>query len=122
MAMPERCTRVQVAITALRSVYGDDIEACDLLVGVLAEEKIPGFAISTTAFHIFLLMASRRLEADRFLTEDFNEATYGRVGFEWVRKTSGLRDVLRRHYPELEAALPKGASAFTPYRTTPAGA
>lgn len=28
-------------------------------------------AISETSFHIFIVMASRRLEADRFFTKDF---------------------------------------------------
>ncbi|CAM9788477.1 unnamed protein product, partial [Sphacelaria rigidula] len=30
---------------ALQEVYGDDVELCDVLVGNLAEDKIPGFAI-----------------------------------------------------------------------------
>jgi Animal haem peroxidase len=63
----------QEACAALREVYGDDVEACDLLIGNLAEKKIPGFAISETSFHIFILMASRRLEADRFLTEHYTK-------------------------------------------------
>lgn len=46
-------------IEALREVYGDDIEKLDLLVGLHAEKKIKGFAISETAFFIFLLVASR---------------------------------------------------------------
>ncbi|CAM9804691.1 unnamed protein product [Hapterophycus canaliculatus] len=56
---------------ALHEVYGDDVELCDVLVGNLAEDKIEGFAISETSFHIFIVMASRRLEADRFFTKDF---------------------------------------------------
>jgi Animal haem peroxidase len=48
---------VQETIGALREVYGDDIEACDLLIGNLAEKKIPGFAISETSFHIFVLLS-----------------------------------------------------------------
>lgn len=47
------------AIKTLRDVYGDDVEELDLLVGLLAEKKIKGFAISETAFIIFLLMATR---------------------------------------------------------------
>ncbi|KAI3951827.1 hypothetical protein MKW92_009225, partial [Papaver armeniacum] len=43
---------------SLREVYGDDIEKLDLLVGLQAEKKIKGFAISETAFFIFLLIAS----------------------------------------------------------------
>lgn len=47
------------AIETLKDVYGDDVEELDLLVGLMAEKKIKGFAISETAFVIFLLMASR---------------------------------------------------------------
>jgi alpha-dioxygenase len=47
------------AIQALEEVYGGDVEELDLLVGLMAEKKITGFAISETAFVIFLLMASR---------------------------------------------------------------
>ena len=46
-------------IQALHDVYGDDVEELDILVGLMAEKKIKGFAISETAFIIFLLMASR---------------------------------------------------------------
>ena len=101
-------------------VYGDDLDKCDLLVGNLAEKKIPGFAISETAFMIFLIMASRRLEADRFYTEHFTEAVYGKVGMQWVNETRGMRDVLARHFPELEKEIPPNTSAFTPYVAMPA--
>jgi alpha-dioxygenase len=46
-------------VDALRQVYGDDVEKLDLLVGLMAERKPTGYAISETAFVIFLLMASR---------------------------------------------------------------
>ena len=104
---------------ALEEVYGVDIEACDLLVGNLAERKIPGFAISETSFLVFLLMASRRLETDRFLTEHFNEEIYGATGFKWVKETTGLRDVLMRHFPDVEKELPPKESAFKPYEKMP---
>lgn len=113
-------TTAQIAVAALREVYGDDIEACDLLVGNLAEKKIPGFAISETAFHIFILMASRRLEADRFLTEHYNADVYTQEGLAWVSKTRGLRDVIARHYPALAQEMPPTASAFNAYTAMPA--
>ncbi len=104
------------AIEALTEVYGaDGIEKIDLLVGNLAEKKIRGFALSETQFLIFLLMASRRLESDRFLNEDFNEETYTTAGFQWVKKVNGLRDLLERHWPELGRHFPnKDISAFKP--------
>ncbi|KAK1317694.1 Alpha-dioxygenase 1 [Acorus calamus] len=74
-------------IKTLHEVYGNNIEKLDLLVGLMAEKKIKGFAISETAFFIFVLMASRRLEADRFFTSNFNEETYTKKGLEWVNTT-----------------------------------
>ncbi|MFS8011250.1 putative hem peroxidase superfamily, hem peroxidase, animal-type [Helianthus anomalus] len=56
----------------------------------MAEKKINGFAISETSFIIFLAMASRRLQADRFFTSDFNEDVYTKKGFEWVNTTKLL--------------------------------
>lgn len=103
-------------VKELKEVYTDGVESLDLLVGMLAEKKIPGFAISETAFHIFILMASRRLEADRFFTQDFNPKVYTKEGFEWVKKTESLKDVLKRHYPNLEV---RGKSAFTPWEHMP---
>ncbi|WOL13036.1 alpha-dioxygenase 1-like [Canna indica] len=67
----------------------------------MAEKKIKGFAISETAFFIFVIMASRRLEADRFFTSYFNEKTYTKRGLKWVNKTESLRDVIERNYPEI---------------------
>lgn len=47
-------------------MYDDDIEKVDLLIGSLAEDPRPtGFAFAETSFQIFIVMASRRLHADR---------------------------------------------------------
>jgi alpha-dioxygenase len=107
-------------VKALTEVYGKDgIEQVDLLVGNLAEKKIKGFAISETSFFIFLLMASRRLEADRFFTTDFNEKTYSRAGFAWVNSVDGIKDVLARHLPHVAQLIPDKASGFSPIDTWP---
>jgi alpha-dioxygenase len=55
----EDLTDDKEAIKTLQEVYGNDVENLDLLVGLMAEKKIKGYAISETAFFIFLLMASR---------------------------------------------------------------
>lgn len=113
----ELCGKENVkAINALKEVYGEDgMEDVDFLVGNLAEKKIRGFAISETQFNIFLLMASRRLEADRFLNEDFNENTYTRAGLAWVHGVRNLRDVLERHFPEMRVHFKdRNKSAFKP--------
>ncbi len=61
----------------------------------------PAFALSETSFIIFLLMASRRLTADPFLNELYNEETYSKIGLKLVKDNNGLFDVLERHYPDL---------------------
>lgn len=55
----EDLTDDKASIAAIREVYGNNVERLDLLVGLLAEKKIKGFAISETAFFIFILMATR---------------------------------------------------------------
>jgi alpha-dioxygenase len=45
-------------IQALDEVYGHVVEELDLLAGLMLERKIKGFAISETAFVVFLLMAT----------------------------------------------------------------
>ncbi|CAM9858665.1 unnamed protein product [Ectocarpus sp. 4 AP-2014] len=100
---------------ALQEVYGDDVELLDVLVGNLAEDKIDGFAISETSFHIFIVMASRRLEADRFFTKDFTPEVYSQEAFDRVTNTEGMRDLLVRHFPDIAKQVPKTQSAFKPW-------
>lgn len=107
------------AIDTLREVYNDDIEQLDLLVGMAAEKKIKGFAISETAFIIFVTMASRRLEADRFFTSDYNEEVYTKKGLEWINTTESLKDVLNRHYPEMTDTWMNSTSAFSVWDASP---
>ncbi|KAK7266171.1 hypothetical protein RIF29_18813 [Crotalaria pallida] len=115
----EDLTDDKEAIQVLEEVYGDDVEELDLLVGQMAEKKIKGFAISETAFVIFLLMASRRLEADRFFTSNFNEETYTKKGLEWVNTTESLKDVIDRHYPEMTHKWMNSSSAFSVWDSSP---
>ncbi|AET05548.1 alpha-dioxygenase 2 [Medicago truncatula] len=104
---------------ALKEVYDDDVEKLDLIVGLHAEKKIKGFAISETAFFIFVIMASRRLEADRFFTTNFNSKTYTNQGFEWVNKTESLKDVIDRHFPEMTKNWMTSSSAFSVWDSMP---
>ncbi|XP_024973694.1 alpha-dioxygenase 1-like [Cynara cardunculus var. scolymus] len=115
----EDLTEDEEAIKTLREVYGDDVEQLDLLVGMSAEKKIKGFAISETAFVIFIIMASRRLEADRFFTSDFNKDVYTKKGLEWVNTTESLKDVLDRHYPEMTDRWMNSRSAFSVWDDKP---
>ncbi|OMP00268.1 hypothetical protein CCACVL1_03413 [Corchorus capsularis] len=117
----EDLTDDKEAIQTLNEVYGDDVEELDLLVGLMDEKKIKGFAISETAFVLFLLMASRRLEADKFFTSNFNEEKYTKKEFEWVNKTESLKDVLDRHYPQITKKWMNSSSAFSVWDSPPNG-
>jgi hypothetical protein len=99
----------------LRRIYGD-VERVDTMVGMYAERKPKGFGFSDTAFRIFILMASRRLESDRFFTRDYRPEVYTREGIDWVESTS-MRTLLVRHFPTLEPALRGVANPFAPWQT-----
>jgi len=101
----------------LRRVYADDIEKVDLMVGMYAEPKPTGFAFSDTAFRVFILMASRRLNSDRFLTDDFTPQVYTQTGLDWIKDNSMLT-VLQRHFPELAASMGTVENAFSPWART----
>jgi hypothetical protein len=90
------------AVARLKSVY-PSVEDLDLLVGNLAEAHRPtGFGFGETLFEVFILNASRRLEADRFFTDDYNEQVYTPEGLEWVDRVT-FKSVLLRNYPRLMA-------------------
>ncbi|XP_057998273.1 alpha-dioxygenase 2-like isoform X2 [Hevea brasiliensis] len=115
----EDLTDDEEVIEALHQVYGNDVEKLDLLVGLHAEKKIKGFAISETAFFIFLLVASRRLEADRFFTTNFNSKTYTQKGLDWLNSTETMKDVIDRHFPEMTKKWMKCSSAFAVWDSEP---
>ncbi|KAK7391833.1 hypothetical protein VNO78_20256 [Psophocarpus tetragonolobus] len=64
-------------------------------------------------------MASRRLEADRFFTSNYNEETYTKTGLAWVNSTETLKDVLDRHYSGLTAKWMNYESAFSVWDSAP---
>jgi hypothetical protein len=98
----------------LRSVYGD-VDAVDLMVGLYAEPCPTGFGFSDTAFRVFILMASRRLNSDRFFTTDYRPEVYTPAGLQWVAE-NGMRSVLLRHFPQLAPALEGVPNPFAPWR------
>jgi len=98
----------------LADVYGD-IEKVDSLVGCHSEPVIPGFGFSETAFRIFIVMASRRLKSDRFIAGQWNKETYTKEGLKWVQDST-MKDVLVRHFPELEGTLKKSKNVFAPWQ------
>lgn len=98
----------------INEIYNGDVDAVDLQIGMQAEQPPKGFGFSDTAFRIFILMASRRLKSDRFFTKDFTPETYTQVGFDWVNHNT-MKDVLLRHYPELEPAIGDVERVFAPW-------
>ncbi len=112
----EELTDNPVWAEELRQIYGD-IERVDLMIGLYAEPKPPGFGFSDTAFRIFILMASRRLRSDRFFTTDFTPAMYTEAGMAWVHANS-MRTVLLRHFPALEPSLRSVTNPFAPWPRT----
>jgi hypothetical protein len=111
----EELTDEYDALKALKQVY-DSIDDVDLLVGNLAEMRRPtGFGFGETLFEIFILNASRRLQADRFFTDFYREEVYTAEGLQWVDDAS-LKEVLLRHYPQLRATgLANVENAFEPW-------
>jgi hypothetical protein len=98
-------------VEELRSVYEDDLESVDLIAGMFAEDRPEGFAFSDTAFRIFILMASRRLNSDRFFTTHFNDDVYTPEGMKWIDDNT-MGSVLIRHCPELEPYVGHLDNAF----------
>ncbi|MBI3550328.1 MAG: peroxidase [Elusimicrobia bacterium] len=88
----------------MRDLYKGDVDKVDTIVGLFAEPPPQGFGFSDTAFRIFILMASRRLKSDRFLSVDYRPEIYTREGIDWVENNS-MRSVLLRHHPELSTSL-----------------
>ena len=105
-------------VATLAEVYGDNVENLDLLIGTLAETQRPtNFGFGETMFQIFILNASRRLQADRFYTDDYRPEVYTEEGMQWVDDAS-LKTVILRHLPELAATgLGNVSNAFEPWDT-----
>ncbi|GAA2278321.1 hypothetical protein GCM10010145_59290 [Streptomyces ruber] len=102
-------------VDRLKEVYRS-VDEVDTMVGLFAENPPRGFGFSDTAFRVFVLMASRRLQSDRFLTVDYRPEVYTPLGLDWVRE-GGMTSVVLRHCPELAGLLPRHTSAFAPWRT-----
>lgn len=107
----------------LSAVYGsgpDGVDNLDLLIGTLAEGHRPtGFGFGETMFQIFILNASRRLQADRFYTDSYTDEVYTSEGLRWIDR-SDLKTVLLRQYPELAATgLANIKNAFEPWDEEP---
>ena len=108
-------------VRMLKEVYGDqsgDVESLDLMIGTLSEGHRPThFGFGETMFQIFIMNATRRLQADRFYTDNYNAETYTREGLDWI-DTATFKTVLLRNYPELgQTGLANVSNAFEPWDT-----
>jgi len=119
----ENKAKMAVVIPKFEKVYGkdqngkDNVDMIDLMVGTLAEEIRPtNFGFGETMFQIFILMASRRLMADKFFSTHFDRRTYTPKGIEWVAKEGFLDKVLGRHMPELKPKFEGLETAFEPWK------
>jgi hypothetical protein len=101
-------------VRLLKDIY-KDIDLVDTVVGLFGETPPAGFGFSDTAFRIFILMASRRLQSDRFLNIDFRSEIYSPLGMDWVAN-NGMKSIIQRHCPELAPLFPQNGSAFAPWR------
>ena len=89
------------------------------MVGLYAEPKPKGFGFSDTAFRVFILMASRRLEADRFFTDDYRPEVYTQTGIDWV-ESNDMRTVLLRHFPRARAVARRRGQSVRAVEARPA--
>jgi Animal haem peroxidase/Catalase len=110
----EELSTDQGTVRKMREIYSS-IDKVDTMIGLHAEPAPDGFGLSDTALRLFLLMASRRLQSDRFLTVDFRSEVYSPLGLDWIDK-NGMTSIILRHCPQLAGVLPRTASAFTPFR------
>lgn len=102
-------------VEKLSKLYNHDVEKIDLMIGSFAEAYRPtGFGFGETSFQIFIIMASRRLQGDRFYTDSYNAGTYSSEGLKWIDKAT-MKSVVLRHIPELELKLNGVKNAFNPW-------
>jgi Animal haem peroxidase len=108
----------KAVVATIREVYGDNVENLDLMIGTLAEAHRPThFGFGETMFQIFILNASRRLQSDRFYTDDYRAEVYSDEGLQWV-DDSNFKIVILRHFPELASTgLANVTNAFEPWDT-----
>ena len=88
----------------LEILYEYDINAVHPNIGILAEPKPAGFALSYSQFYQFVLNAPRRVKSNRQLTDGFNLKDYTPEGMSWVENSGSMLDVEARHL----ASLPGG--------------
>jgi len=113
----EELSDVPESVAQLKEIYNNDLEMVDTMVGLLAEPLLEGMGFSETAFRIFLLMASRRLKSDRFLSQDYRPEIYTKEGIDWVENNT-MKSIITRHFPSIAFAMEglEDDNAFKPWK------
>ena len=113
----DELTDVPAWADEIKRVYKGDLEMVDTMVGMMAEPLPEGMGFSDTAFRIFLLMASRRLKSDRFLSHDYRPEIYTKEGIDWIEENS-MKSVITRHFPGVAFAMEglDDDNAFKPWK------
>lgn len=88
----------------MKKLYHNDIESLDSTIGFLAEEPPEGLELGETVVHMLSLLASRRIESDRFYTTDFNAKVYTQYGIDWINAAT-IKKIISRNFPELAEEL-----------------
>jgi hypothetical protein len=115
----EELTGDKKIIKQLELAYGTDegaIDRLDAVVGFMVEATRPTcYGFGETLFQVFTVIATRRIQADRFYTDDFTPEVYTQAGMNWIQ-ANGMKSVLLRHFPELESTgLSDVNNAFFPW-------
>lgn len=99
----------------LERTFLGDIELVPAGIGILAEPKPAGFALSYTQFYQFVLNAPRRVKSNRYLTELYTYEHY-QEGMNWVEHGGGMFGALYRHCPAMRPHMEGNERAFAPWK------
>src|SRR4030095_12950689 len=101
----------------IKRIYNNDLEMVDTMAGLMAEPLPEGMGLRERTFRLLLLMASRRLKSDRFLSKDYRPEIYTKQGIEWVEENS-MKSVISRHFPSVAFAMEglEDDNAFKPWK------
>ena len=69
------------------------------------KERPDRFTFSIFPYHIFVVMATRRILSDRFFQEGMTAENFSTWGLNYV-KTQTFQSILERHFPELDGKIP----------------
>jgi prostaglandin-endoperoxide synthase 2 len=90
----------------LKSLYGD-VDSIEFYVGILAEDLRPGSALAPLMGRLIGVDAfSQALTSPLLAERVFNPATFSQVGWEAIRQTGTLQDLVHRNVPERESGFP----------------